>query len=531
MCPPGWPLTQALLLPGVTPSLDNQVYSSPVTSSGARIHDTDVALTIDYHIGDFTLSSTTAYQHEYQQNTQDLFAVGAFFFDVLTGGHLHFNNTQTQTEWIDTTTEEIKLVSPANRPLNFVVGGFFNDNKVHETYFRALAPAGVNYDVTPDTKTYDLYGRGTLKILNNTSVTAGLRYNRDVLNYINFQTQFVQAAPPSCQVHPVTTPPTFIPCFSAGSDTSSALVGDITVQQKFGAASMAYFTYARGYAPKAYNTSLALTNDNPPNIPSRTGPGGVSFAPGDVLAAVGQEHINNFELGLKGSYFDRRLTLNAAAFYTLYDNYQIQIFSAQAGVINPLLLLESTGKAETRGIEIDSVLQPTDHLTIGFDAAYVDAKFTKYPDAPCWVGQTAAEGCIAGGGPNGSNVQDASGKTMPNSPKFKFNLNIAQVIPLDSAPFDITLAGNYTYRTSAQMLADQNPESVQPGFGVLNLSAGITSKDHHYSATVFVDNVFDKHYFVDMEDFFSGPWASNAVIGQPARDASRYAGLRLEAKF
>jgi hypothetical protein len=34
-----------------------------------------------------------------------------------------------------------------------------------------------------------------------------------------------------------------------------------------------------------------------------------------------------------------------------------------------------------------------------------------------------------------------------------------------------------------------------------------------------------------VEDFWNAPWASNAVVVQPARDTKRYFGVRLEARF
>jgi len=63
----------------------------------------------------------------------------------------------------------------------------------------------------------------------------------------------------------------------------------------------------------------------------------------------------------------------------------------------------------------------------------------------------------------------------------------------------------------------------------VNLSLGIRERTGKYSITAFCNNVTDHHYYVDMEDFWSGPWGSNAVVGQPARDANRYYGIRLQA--
>jgi iron complex outermembrane receptor protein len=518
-CPPGWPLTQAALFPNVTPSMDNQKYNSPVHNSGAIARDADVTLTLDYSFGDgYTLSSTTNYQHENQVNVQDLFTVGKFWFNYLTSGGAcdgltvcaagyPFNDTQTQTEKIDQTMEEIKLLSPADRAFSYIIGAFYSDTKVNQTYYRNLPPALENLRGIPDTATYDLYGRATWKVLEKTTLIAGLRFNYDDLSY--YDNQIAYAGTNSCSN-----------CSVDVSDSSTALVGDITVQQQLAPHSMAYFKYSRGYAPKAYNAAAWLTLSDPAN------PSSAPVKP----QPVAQEHIDSFELGSKGTYLDGTLGLNVAAFDTIYKDFQIQVFSNVAGVINPPLILEAAGEAETKGLEADVLLAPTDKLTVSFNAAYIDAVFNKYQGAPCWVGQSAAQGCATH--PDGSMTQNDSGKTMPNSPKFKFNISATQMVSLgDSSPFDLALSGNYTYRTSAQMLADQNPHAIQPAFGIANLSVGLVSKDGNYSITAFVNNVADQHYFVDMEDFWASPWASNAVIGQPARDAHRFVGIRFDSNF
>jgi len=63
------------------------------------------------------------------------------------------------------------------------------------------------------------------------------------------------------------------------------------------------------------------------------------------------------------------------------------------------------------------------------------------------------------------------------------------------------------------------------------LSFGVHRKSGKLSVTGFINNVTDHHYLVDMEDFWSGPWNSNAVVAQPARDSNRVFGLRLQAGF
>jgi len=57
------------------------------------------------------------------------------------------------------------------------------------------------------------------------------------------------------------------------------------------------------------------------------------------------------------------------------------------------------------------------------------------------------------------------------------------------------------------------------------------SLDQKYSLTLFVNNVLDKYYNTNLEDYWSALWASNAVVGTAARDASRYVGLRFSVNF
>jgi len=523
------PLAASLMLPGITPSWTNLSYNSSVPNSGAKIHDADASLIINYKLGSLTLSSTTAYQQEWQDNTQDLFVVAsatvpagygppapAPVFDntCFTGGSVHFfqylthctapafYDFQTQTENIRQFTEEVKLVSPADRPFSWLVGLFYSDSVVNERYARAFLPALVNYRMKPDTATYDIYARATWNFAPDFSLIGGMRYNYDVLKYTDDQIGFAAGGPGPFGDWGAHT--------SAGSDSSSAVVGDVSLQYHVSHDSMVYATYARGYAPKVYNTTLYLTSDAPNQL---------SIAP--------QTDIDNFEIGSKGTYFDHRLGLNIAAFDTQYNNFQIQTFSFVPGSTYPTLNL-IPGGVETRGVEVDADWQATDHLRLSLNAAYIDAWFTDNKSQPCYPGIPTPSVCTLDA--TGSYVEDVTGKTMANSPKFKVNLGAEQYIPLDA--FDLTLRANYSYRTEAQMQPDQNPQTIQPAFGILNLGATARTKSGTYAITVFVNNVTDHVYYTDVEDFWGAPWGgNNVVVSQPARDARRYFGVRLSADF
>jgi iron complex outermembrane receptor protein len=503
-------LSQGAVLAGVTPSMTNQTINTPVTSS-SDAKDTMASVNIDYRLGDLTLSSTTAYQRETQFNIQDIFVNSSFysnnFRDAFAaiigtppgspGTWATFNNTQTQDITVTQTSQEFRLASSPDQPLNYVAGLFFSDSKVDLITARTFTPAETDYDVESTTKTYDIYGRATWKFPSATSLIAGLRFNHDVLSYTYDQLD-------GGGIH------------TANSDSSNAVVGDIGVQQQLAPHSMVYATYSRGYAPRVFNTGVYS--------------GGNATAPSAALPITPQEHIDSFEIGSKGLYLDQRLQLNASLFYTVYKNYQVQTSESIPGQVAPILGLSPAGKARTEGLEIDSVYAATSLTRIGINLALIDAKFIDYKGAPCWgngVTQTDALGCTG----TTTRSQDVSGKTMPDSPRFKGDLFAEQKVPFGASTWEGVFGGTYAYRTRTQFQPDQNPQSIQGAFGLLNLNFAVRERSGKYAITAFVDNVTNHHYYVDLEDFWSGPWNANTVVGQPARDANRFYGVRLQAGF
>jgi len=518
--PEGW--NQSDVLTGINVNMDNQEFGSPVTIAGAEYEDKDISLDMNFQLGDLTLTSTTAYQKEDQSIVQDLFAINQYIYPAFIAfleslppftnppppAVIHdpnafpvFDNAQHINEKVSQFSEELKVVSPADQPISFVAGAFFSSTTVRLDQLRNFFdknPGGAYVDihVEPITSTYDVYGRVTSKLTDKTSLVTGLRFNYDKLEYTYNQINMSG----------------YGPYYSEGSDSSTAIVGDVSLQQKLSESSMIYGTYARGYKPKAYNTATTLHSNDP-------------------LTPVDQEKINHFEVGSKGTYLDKTLQLNASAFYTDYKDYQIQTFVTQPGATFPELNLQSAGEASTKGLEVDATWMVSHTFLLSFSAAYIDAKFDKFIDAACYGNTADTRPPNAMESASGLWVQDVSGKPMPNSPKFKFVVSPEQRFALGDTGYDLVLGGTYSYRSKAVMVPNQNPHAVQEAFGILNLNVKLAQQEGKYSLSVFCNNVSDKNYYSDLEDFWTGPWAGNVVIGQPARDASRYFGVRFDVKF
>jgi iron complex outermembrane receptor protein len=343
----------------------------------------------------------------------------------------------------------------------------------------------------------------------------GLRFNYDQLNYNYNEFLYTASFPP---------PVIYANLSSTDSHSETTVVGDVSLQHFYSRDVMTYVTYARGYAPAVYNLAEPLTPAKP------------------KVGLARKTDIDNFEIGAKGTFLNKRLTINAAAFFTKYKNFQAQAIVPD-GSVNPPSLLVSSG-AETKGLEVDLNMAATNTLRVNVNLAYIDAKLKDFANAPCYypdapndpaiVGDNVPPGCrqiYATNGAEAGVLQDVSGKPMPNAPRLKFTLGLEQRFPL-AGDRDIVLGANYSHRDAAVMLANQNPYSIMPAIGILNLSAAFHTAGGRTSIMVFANNVTDKVYYTDLEDFWSGPWGStNAIVGQPARDAHRYFGVRFTTGF
>lgn len=491
-------VSQAIALPGITPTRGNTDYAT-ITTPGQNVKDQLYSLTFDYRIGGFTLSSITARQVEKRFLRQDLYDVAADWVSILTNGANSFNNIQTSDLDIKGLSQEIKLVSPDLGFMRFIAGLYFDQQKSGYQFDRrtfGFNPLLFAAYRPPNNKTYAAYARADWKLTDSTTLITGLRINRDKIAY-TYQLQTPQQNAPN-----------LIQFTRQDSSSKSTWVGDVTLKQDIADRANVYATYSRGYKPEIWNLDGAVTPTN-------------RFVP------VGREKVDSFELGLKGDFIDRLLTLNVAAFYSRYSNFQVQSLDYSNPLGATTFDVRNAARATTRGVEVDGILRPAQDLTVNFSGAWVKSRFDSFPGAVCYSGQTAAQGCVTA---NGASAQDLSGVSLPRSPRWKFNLGVDQKVDLN-ADWDLALGATFNYQSKINFDPNHSPRAVQDAYGILNLNLGLTPKSGAYSVTLFVNNVTDKSYVSNITDF-SGRWGTRgAVTGWYSRDAHRYAGVRLGANF
>lgn len=95
-----------------------------------------------------------------------------------------------------------------------------------------------------------------------------------------------------------------------------------------------------------------------------------------TFRSFGPEKVEQYELGVKSEFWDRRARLNLAAYRTNYENIQVD-FNRNAIIASGTRTVNETvnapGRAKIRGYEADFTVTPLDGLTLTASYAYTKA--------------------------------------------------------------------------------------------------------------------------------------------------------------
>ncbi len=133
-----------------------------------------------------------------------------------------------------------------------------------------------------------------------------------------------------------------------------------------------------------------------------------------VARVFDRETTENWELGAKTSWLDRKLTLNLTFYRMNIEGFQDRAFDGTSFTVR------NAGNLRHQGFEFDGVAKPLRNLSLFASVAYLDSKFTDYPDAAGLPGcaPTAAgipPVCTAAG--LGA-TQDLDGESATFAPKW-----------------------------------------------------------------------------------------------------------------
>jgi iron complex outermembrane receptor protein len=487
----GTPLASRLV--GITPGKNNfdTAFDGPLFNKSRQSNGSG-RVTVD--LGGANLVSITSYQDWRFRFIED--------FDYIAGPVLGLPNGIVAQSGFHARqfAQELRLASKGGGPLSYVAGLYFSDGKTDRTFDRGPSgPVVARWDSTSGTKTYAAFAQASYDIAPTTHLDAGIRANHEdiLVRFLN-------------RVTPATIPANNATCLRLCSGTAgdSVVTGKIALRQDIAERVMAYASYSTGYKGQGYDISTG-------------------FVPARAATPVRPETSNAYELGLKSRFFENRIQLNLAAFWTDFRDFQ-----AQSGVQLPdqtiQLQLNNVGKVRTRGIEAELQARPFETLLIDGGASFTDAKIREFPNAQCYTGQTAAQGCLPVAG-SATGFQDLAGQRLANAPRWKFNLGANYDVLLPQMPFDGFIQSDISYQ-SAVKFDFSNPALVQGAYAIVNASIGIDQKDRGgLRIALFVNNLFNKHYASALGIASGG--TAGLVAQTFSRNARRYGGVRARMRF
>jgi iron complex outermembrane recepter protein len=436
--------------------------------SFAKVNAWGTSLTLDWKLAEnLELKSITGYRTINWKVGIDLDGTPESFQEV--------SDHQEQEQW----SQELQLLGRLfDDRLNYVFGLYYftESGFVHDFVpFQGLLYV-YDYQNDVDTDSYAAFLHADFAVTDRFTVIVGGRYTNDDKRFVGGQADLNGFTYKISGCYPPEDPaaahfdpniPPFITCQDALGfpepgqplryfpsaplkQTFSVFTPTIGVQVQFTDDVMAYATWSKGFKSGGWTTRLS----NP--ITDGT------------FAEFKPEIAKTSEIGLKSELFDNRVLLNAAVFYTDYEDIQLNFQEAASPV------LRNAGSATLKGFEIESQAILGGGFGFTFAGGYIDATYDSIN--PLVIGIT-------------------TDSAIPKTPEYKINFGPTFDFNLGNGGA-VRLAADYTH--TAEMANDSlnTPNLARPSVDNYNAAIRYQSPEGRYEFVLGGTNLSDERYLV-----------------------------------
>jgi len=326
---------------------------------------------LNYDLGGATLTASSSYSKQNQTKRDDAsFNLSGLIQAVLGPANDLYLGQKTNNRKY---TQEVRLASNQGARFDWLIGGYFTDEKglVHQEYIAvqpgALTPLTglpllADLDLNSRYKEYAGFANATLRLTDRVDLDLGGRYSHNK-----------QTASQSAQGVLAGG----VPINSDLTSSDNVFTYSLAPKFKLDERHSIYGRVAKGYRPGGPNVI-------PPTAPAGTP---ASFAP---------DKVTSYEAGFKGESADRRFSLDVAAYHIDWKGIQLLT------VVNSFGINANGADAKSDGVEFNATARLTNGLTLSANGAYTDARL---------AGDTSA---LVGG---------LKGDQLPFTPKLSLGLN------------------------------------------------------------------------------------------------------------
>lgn len=411
----------------------------------------------DYRINDsLALASVSGYYElDYQGLINGSLAGGA-------GTPLAAQKTLKRRDF----TQEIRLTSDRSGPLNFTVGGFYQDGQIDVNSTLAgnmtlgLPPRLQSGTHDVEIESFSLFGQLRYNFTSDLEIAGGARWTHedrsDRGETSRFGGPFVALRPPSLSTK--NWSPELSLTFTPTSDLT--LFGSLK----------------QGYKSGSYNLIVPIDPDNPDN-------------------SFGDEKVRGGEVGVKARLAERRIFTNAAFYYYKYEGLQVGVNEPSTTGLSVLRTVNA-GSAKVYGVDFDVSYHSRSIPGLAMNGAinWNRAKFTSFPAARCYGGQTIALGCNTNLDPiTGVFLgQDLSGTPLPRAPRWQLTagFNYERAVN-DALKMSLAVDGEYSTKYLANIGLNR-PDYYQKAFGKINAMVAVGSDDETWEIAFIGNNLTDE---------------------------------------
>ena len=353
----------------ITPSLGDRKrnsYRPDRYTSDTQVYN----ITFDYDFDWARLTSSTTYS--YNKGDFDVDLAGTF------GATLPIPFLMDIDYNTKSFVQETRLVSATDGGLDWVIGGFylnrdldtFRQDRTTPAYAATLGITGLNDSVfaqySNNAKNYELAGFGelTYNFSEHFAASGGVRYGTYgsttyTLGGSFNSNYFTRALFPAFFPNPfpiayTTTAPA---SFTAPTASKASWKGSLTWKPSRDVTF--YGSVSTGYRTPVYNARAGSVSTVNPN---------------DLVIPQGatSDNLVNYELGMKGRFFDGMLTAAIAVYHIDWTNIQVQANR----VSDSVQFATNIGGAYSQGLEAEIRFTPTPGLTFGLNGSLNKAKVT-----------------------------------------------------------------------------------------------------------------------------------------------------------
>ncbi len=494
-----------------------------------------VSLVANWDIGAATLTSVSAWRYWDWQPQNDRDFTGLPVTTV--------SQNPSQQKQI---SQEIRLASNGTNTLDYTVGAFFFKQTIDTQGSQVQGPAASRYLLNPgnvpvgatgcatltanacnpavlngltstntisfDNTSFAVFGKLNWEAATGFHIQPGLRVNYDKKSgsYLSVVTTGTGSTTLNGDQSATLAPQSYAPKFSAWN-----VSGDITLSYDFDRDIHGYATYSKSFKSGGINLS---------GLPLNPAGTGVDLS----TQTVKPEKVDAYELGLKTQFFDRKVTLNLAGFWTEVRDYQATVNNGQLTVIRGYLA--NAGRVRSRGFEFDSSFRPSKRVSLYINGAYTDATYERFTNAPCppeLSGGTVTTGTPGQAGVAGQLspiVCNISGQRLPGISKWSFSYGGEYNVPVGDAGGQVYVGYDGNYRSRFSSNPSPSAYTWIEGYSLSNFRAGFRKDD--FNLFGWVRNAFDQNYF-ELLSTQSG--STGLIVGQPG-DPRTY-GLTISKSF